>query len=61
MINLQEGEKFGVTVSGGKDSLYAWYKLVEYFGPEKVVAFNHKNRSCPLQWLFTTLIVPMKY
>ncbi|NLO97393.1 MAG: hypothetical protein GX091_04915 [Peptococcaceae bacterium] len=40
-INLQKGEKIGVTVSGGKDSLYAWFKLVAFFGPENVIAFNH--------------------
>ncbi len=40
-LNLDSHEKVGVTVSGGKDSLYAWMHLVEFFGPERVVAFNH--------------------
>lgn len=42
-VNLQKGEKIGVTVSGGKDSLYAWHYLVKTFGSENVVAFNHKK------------------
>lgn len=42
-VDLQEGEKIGVTVSGGKDSLFAWYFLVKLFGAENVVAFNHKK------------------
>jgi len=31
----------GVTVSGGKDSLYAWLWLVDHLGPDRVIAFNH--------------------
>ncbi|MDZ7611353.1 MAG: hypothetical protein U5L10_01185 [Candidatus Moranbacteria bacterium] len=42
-LNLEKGEKVGVTVSGGKDSLYAWMKMVEILGSEKVVAFNHNK------------------
>lgn len=42
-VNLQKGEKIGVTVSGGKDSLFAWHYLVSTFGAENVVAFNHKK------------------
>ncbi len=40
-LALRDGEKVGVTVSGGKDSLYAWGHLVEMFGKDRVVAFNH--------------------
>lgn len=40
-LDLDPQEQVGVTVSGGKDSLYAWMCLTELFGPEKVVAFNH--------------------
>ena len=39
-VNLEEGEKLGVTVSGGKDSIYMWSKLVELFGKDKIVAFT---------------------
>lgn len=42
-INLQKGEKLGITVSGGKDSMFAWHYLVNCFGSENVVAFNHKK------------------
>ena len=38
-VNLQSGEKLGVTVSGGKDSIYLWAKMVEIFGAENVAAF----------------------
>lgn len=40
-LNLGADERVGVTVSGGKDSLYAWMVLVDILGPEKVIAFNH--------------------
>jgi hypothetical protein len=40
-IALQTGEKVGITVSGGKDSLFAWKRLVDIFGKERVVAFSH--------------------
>jgi hypothetical protein len=40
-IDLQTGEKVGITVSGGKDSLFAWKRLVDIFGKERVVAFSH--------------------
>jgi len=40
-LNLGSNEQVGVTVSGGKDSLYAWMWLVDHLGPDKVVAFNH--------------------
>lgn len=40
-LNLGSQERVGVTVSGGKDSLYAWMHLVELLGSERVVAFNH--------------------
>jgi len=38
---LKNEEKIGVTVSGGKDSMYVWQRLVSKFGPERVIAFNH--------------------
>ena len=38
-VDLQPGEKIGVTVSGGKDSIYLWAKMVEIFGKENVMAF----------------------
>ena len=38
-VDLQPGEKIGVTVSGGKDSIYLWAKMVEAFGKENVAAF----------------------
>lgn len=44
-INLKEGERVGVTVSGGKDSIYVWSRLVELFGLKKVVAFNHSKNG----------------
>lgn len=40
-LNLGSKERVGVTVSGGKDSLYAWMHLVELLGSKRVVAFNH--------------------
>lgn len=40
-LDLQSGEKVGVTVSGGKDSIWMWMKLVDILGSEKVTAFNH--------------------
>jgi hypothetical protein len=42
-LSLRDDEKVGVTVSGGKDSTYIWLWLVENFGSDKVVAFNHKK------------------
>jgi hypothetical protein len=36
-------EKIGVTVSGGRDSLYVWWWLVRQFGSGRVVAFNHRK------------------
>lgn len=42
-IDLQKGEKLGITVSGGKDSIFAWDYLVKSFGKENVVAFNHNK------------------
>lgn len=38
---LADEQLIGVTVSGGKDSLFVWHWAVSTFGPEKVVAFNH--------------------
>lgn len=40
-IDLQDNEKIGIMVSGGKDGLYAWMTLCEMFGSDRVVAFNH--------------------
>jgi hypothetical protein len=40
-VNLSENEKIGITVSGGKDSIYMWYKTVELFGSDKVVALTY--------------------
>jgi len=40
-LNIDTNEQVGVTVSGGKDSLYVWMWLVDHLGSEKVVAFNH--------------------
>ena len=40
-IDLQDNEKIGIMVSGGKDGLYAWMTLCEMFGGDRVVAFNH--------------------
>jgi glucosamine--fructose-6-phosphate aminotransferase (isomerizing) len=42
-LDLKENEQVGVTVSGGKDSLYTWMWLVENLGVDKVVAFNHQK------------------
>lgn len=42
-LDLVLGEKLGVTVSGGKDSIFAWYKLVNIFGAKNVIAFNHNK------------------
>ena len=38
-LNLADGEKVGVTVSGGKDSIYMWGVLTELLGPDHVTAF----------------------
>jgi len=40
-VALAEGEKLGVTVSGGKDSIYMWSVLVSLFGAQNVTAFMH--------------------
>ncbi|SHJ91643.1 tRNA(Ile)-lysidine synthase TilS/MesJ [Clostridium cavendishii DSM 21758] len=40
---LQNYEKIGVSVSGGKDSIYVWYWLVSKFGSNRVIAFNHNK------------------
>lgn len=42
-LDLGRDEKVGITVSGGKDSLFAWMRLVDLLGPKKVVAFNHNK------------------
>lgn len=38
-VDLGEDDKMGVTVSGGKDSIYLWAKMVEIFGNDHVTAF----------------------
>lgn len=40
-VNLFPEEKLGITVSGGKDSIYMWGKLTEVFGSDKIVAFSY--------------------
>ncbi len=40
-INLGDKERIGVTVSGGKDSIFAWNLLTQLFGKDRVVAFSH--------------------
>ncbi len=40
-IDLQPGEKIGITVSGGKDSVYMWGRLVDILGADRVVAFTY--------------------
>jgi tRNA(Ile)-lysidine synthase TilS/MesJ len=40
-VALKKNEQIGVSVSGGKDSIFAWSFLVDCFGPDKVLAFNH--------------------
>lgn len=38
---LSDAPLIGVTVSGGKDSLFVWHWAVSTFGADRVVAFNH--------------------
>ena len=40
-VNLANGEKIGITVSGGKDSIYMWSVLTELFGKDNVIAFTY--------------------
>lgn len=40
-VNLANGEKIGITVSGGKDSIYMWSVLTELFGKNNVIAFTY--------------------
>lgn len=42
-LNLDTNEQIGITVSGGKDSLYVWMKLVDLLGSNRVIAFNHRK------------------
>jgi len=42
---LGEKETIGVTVSGGKDSLFVWHWLVEHIGADRVIAFNHRKNG----------------
>ena len=44
-VNLQPGEKLGVTVSGGKDSIYLWARMAEIFGADNVLAFCNGEHS----------------
>lgn len=41
IAKLKNEPLIGVTVSGGKDSLYLWNWAVKTFGPERIIAFNH--------------------
>lgn len=36
-------EKIGITVSGGKDSIFIWDWAVRTFGPDRIIAFNHRK------------------
>lgn len=38
-LDVQDGEKIGITLSGGKDSCYMAGKLADLLGPDKVTAF----------------------
>lgn len=40
-LALAPDEQVGITVSGGKDSIYMWAKLCEMLGADHVVAFHH--------------------
>lgn len=40
-LNLQQTEKLGLTLSGGKDSIFMVDKLCKLIGADHVVAFNH--------------------
>ena len=42
-ISLANDEKLGVNVSGGKDSIYAWYWLASRLGGDRVVALTYKK------------------
>lgn len=38
-LNLKEGERLGITVSGGKDSIYMWGFLADLLGADRIEAF----------------------
>lgn len=40
-LDLQADEKIGVTVSGGKDSLYMWSVLTDLLGPQHILALYY--------------------
>lgn len=40
-LDLKEKERIGITVSGGKDSIYMWGELVDLLGADRVVAFTY--------------------
>ena len=40
-IDLQPGERIGVTTSGGKDSIHALSVMVDLFGSDRVAALTH--------------------
>ncbi len=40
-LDLKEKEQIGITVSGGKDSIYMWGQLVDLLGADRVVAFTY--------------------
>lgn len=55
-IDLQENEKIGIMVSGGKDGLYAWMILCEMFGGDKVIAFNHHKTGIVHELAYQNII-----
>lgn len=44
-LDLQAGERIGVTTSGGKDSLHALTTMVDLLGPGRVVALTHHKQG----------------
>jgi len=55
-LALNDNEIIGITVSGGKDSVYVWKWLVDKLGGSRVVAFNHNKtglvHECAYQNLY---------
>ena len=44
-VDLQPGERIGVTTSGGKDSIHALATMVDMFGKDRVVALTHRKQG----------------
>lgn len=44
-LDLADGEQIGVTVSGGKDSIYMWGVLTQLLGKDRVVAFTYYRQG----------------